>query len=84
MMSGVAYQFPDHRGFESKRDYLATKEIFVDFWISKLRLEHKLECKFGRELEAAKRREMSNRLTHLRRLRQLIRSRNRQRVRPRV
>ena len=84
MMSGVAYRFPDSRGFDSKRDYLATKEIFVDFWISRARLEHELECKFGREVDADKRRAMNDRLIHLGRLRQLIRSRNRQRVLPRM
>ena len=69
-MSNVAYQFPDRNSFDSNRDYLATKEILVDLWLSKLKLQHKLEYKFGHELEAAKRRE-----AHLKRLRQLIRSR---------
>ncbi len=83
-MSDVAYRFPDRGGFDSKRDYLATKEIFVDFWISRVKLEHELECKFGHEVDAVKRRAMNDRLIHLGRLRQLIRSRKRHRVLPRV
>lgn len=83
-MSDLAYQFPERSSYDSKRDYLAAKEIFVEFWISRLKLEHELECKFGIGADATKLRERNVRLIHLERLRHLIRSRKSQRVLLRV
>ncbi len=79
-MSDIAYRFPDRQDFDSQGDYLATKEIYVDLWISTLELEDMLDC----EADEVTRRGRADRLNHLGHLRQIIRSSKKRRVLPQV
>ena len=78
MMSEFAIQLPYFQDNEGQDGNLDSEEIFIDSWISQLKLEYVREYKFGPGTDVVKRRVMTDCLIHLSRLQQIIRLRKRQ------